>query len=82
MAIHEGEFSTLLVRISLLKMWNIGPTPERLDWNLVFKNISGFLFLILCHISTTLKNKYANIYFIIADYFVIPFPSHNSSSGS
>ena len=51
MVIHEGEFSTLLVRISLLKMWHIGLTPERLDWNVVFKNISGFLFLIVYPVS-------------------------------
>ena len=84
MVIHEGEFSPLLVRISLLKMWHIGLTPERLDWNVVFKNISSFLFLVVYPVShnTTLKNKYANIYFIIPDYFIIPLPSHNSFCSS
>ena len=47
MVIHGAQFSALVVQISLLKMWYIGPTPECLDWNVFFKNISR-VFLFFC----------------------------------
>ena len=44
MVSHVSEFSKLLVKISLLKMWHIGPTPEHLDQSIMLlKNISWFL---------------------------------------
>ena len=43
MVIYVSEFSTLLVKISLLKMGHIGPTPEVLDQSMLFKNIACFL---------------------------------------
>ena len=41
--IRGAEFATLLVRISLVKMGHIFFTPELLDQNLLFKNVSCFL---------------------------------------
>ena len=65
--IHRAEFSTLLTQITLLKMWYSGPTSELLSQNTLKKNVFCFFDkqFILCHMSRTLKNKYANITLMI-----------------